>query len=258
MCCCNKWFPDLDCEEGWWRSTGAKEGWGTKVVIWLPTYHLQQLRLCFQLLCYSSLPYSSPGGFHSIAIITKVTMPKWGQLTVSPLFFLHFNFWYLHFFQFYICSRFIASLLCLIKCWSWLSQAIITSKPTNKATLFDWREEICLCSGREIMTTSYSHLGCISRVSSSATIKMLWLAYLGVVNNQVEGEQVLISSSLSPDKVRWLPDKSQYPITNRHRLEVKLLSCSSPCAQSGMLELSGRLPFQPLALLSHCHAWKSQ
>lgn len=30
--------------------------------------------------------------FYSIAIITKVTMPKWGQLTVSPLFFLHFNF----------------------------------------------------------------------------------------------------------------------------------------------------------------------
>uniref|UniRef100_A0A3Q0RL43 Ras homolog gene family, member Gd n=1 Tax=Amphilophus citrinellus TaxID=61819 RepID=A0A3Q0RL43_AMPCI len=29
----------------------------------------------FQLLCYSSLPYSSPGGSHCVAIITKVTMP---------------------------------------------------------------------------------------------------------------------------------------------------------------------------------------
>lgn len=141
------------------------------------------------------------------------------------------------FFQFYISSRFVASLLCLIKCWSWLSQAIVTSKPNNQAALFDWREEICLTSGREILTTSSSHLGCISRVSS--------IAFLDVINSQVEGEHVLISSSLSPDEVWWVTDKCQYPLTNMHRLEVKVSKCS-PCAQSGMFELSCRLALQPL------------
>lgn len=45
-----------------------------------------------------------------------------------------------------------------------------------------------------------------------------WLAYLDVINSQVEGEQDLISSSLSPDKVWWLPDKCQYPVNQYARI----------------------------------------
>lgn len=85
------------------------------VVTCLPPYHAWQFRLCFQLLCYSSLPYSSPGGFHSVVIITKVTMPEWGQQTESPIFLTILTFDIYTFLQFYICSRFIASLLCLVK-----------------------------------------------------------------------------------------------------------------------------------------------
>lgn len=59
-------------------------------------------------------------------------------------------------------------------------------KTTNQATLFDWREEICLCSGGEIMTTSYSHLGCISLASSKFTTK---ICLFRCNKQQAEGEQ---------------------------------------------------------------------
>lgn len=157
---------------------------------------------------------------HSVAIITKVTMPNWGNwlCILYSSYILTFDIY--TFWQFYICSRFRASLLCLIKCSSWLSQAITTSKPTNQATLFDWREEICLCSGGEIMTTSYSHLGCISWVSSSVSIKMLWPAYLDGINSQVVGEQVLISSSLSPDEV-GCPPPGQMPVPHNQYAQIR-------------------------------------
>lgn len=87
---------------------------------------------------------------------------------------------------------------------------------------------------------------------------------IDVMTSKYSGQPVSISSSLSPDEVGLPltspphPVKCQYPLTNMHKLEGKLSSCSSFSVHSGMLELCGGLP--PLSPLhcSHCHAWKSQ
>lgn len=55
-----------------------------------------------------------------------------------------------------ICSRFIAFLLCLKMLNMVVSSHNYISKSTKHATLFDWRGEICLSLGGEIITTSYS------------------------------------------------------------------------------------------------------
>lgn len=56
----------------WWRSTDVK---GRLEEQGSPSGCLPTTSGSFQLLYYSSLPYSSPGGSHCVAIITKVTMP---------------------------------------------------------------------------------------------------------------------------------------------------------------------------------------
>lgn len=71
--------------------------------------------------------------------------PKWlcqnGGNRQHLLYFSYILTFYIYnFFQFYTCSRFIASLLCLIKSWSWLSQAIVTSKSTDRPSYPVWLE----------------------------------------------------------------------------------------------------------------------
>lgn len=64
----------------------TKEGRG-KTVIWLHRFQLHRFRLCLQLLFLNISSFISRR-MHNIAVITKVTKPKKGQLTISPLFLI--------------------------------------------------------------------------------------------------------------------------------------------------------------------------
>lgn len=56
-----------------------------KVIAVLPPHHLRPFGLCFQLLFFSTLPFSVTQRIHSVVIFTKVTMPKTGSDCVSTL-----------------------------------------------------------------------------------------------------------------------------------------------------------------------------